>query len=240
VAQADDAPVDRYSMKAPAAVWREVMERSRYRKILHGPVLWADGNVVQVRASLTGARKGVPLRLFYRLAGHGFRFHVMEMKEIAENIYAAEWNGIPAESRILYYLQADAETAFLHGSAKEPHQLVITRKEEKPPRIRGAAPPKAHPGRPVLVRATVQSGHRAAMVRLHYRHLDQSEEWRIAEMRPARNSSEYEATIPGNFVVPGWDLMYAIEAVDENGNGAFFPNWEKQDPSEVIPVARDN
>ena len=34
----------------------------------------------------------------------------MEMKEIAENIYAAEWNGIPAGSRILYYLQADAES----------------------------------------------------------------------------------------------------------------------------------
>jgi hypothetical protein len=65
------------------------------------------------------------------------------------------------------------------------------------------------------------------MVRLHYRHLDQSEKWRIAEMRPARNSSEYEATIPGSFVVPGWDLMSAIEAVDESGNGAFFPNWGK-------------
>ena len=240
VAEAADGPVDRYSMKAPDAVWREVMERSRYRKILHGPVRWTEESAVRIQASIAGVREGVPLRLFYRLAGTGFRFGEIGMKETAGNIYAAELKGIAAGSRILYYLQADAETAFLHGSAKEPHELVIQGKDEKPPRIRRVVPQKAHPGQPLLVKATVESGRGLATVRLHYRHLDQSEDWRIVEMRADGNSPEYQATIPGEFVSPGWDLMYAIEAVDKSGNGSFSPDWEKQDPAEVIPVGRDN
>jgi hypothetical protein len=238
VAEAGGAPIERYSMKAPEAVLREVMERSRYRKILHGPVRRAKDSGIQVQASLTGARKSVRFRLFYRLSGAGFRFREIEMKEIAGNIYAAELIGIPAGSRVLYYLQADAETAFLHGSAKEPHELVIRGKEEKPPQIRSIVSQKARPGKPVLVKATVESGRAVVTVRLHYRHLDQSEDWRIVDMRPAGNSPDYEATIPGEFVVPGWDLMYAIEAVDETGNGAFFPDWEKEDPSKTILVER--
>jgi hypothetical protein len=51
-------------------------------------------------------------------------------------------------------------------------------------------------------------------------------------------AGSYSARIPGEFVTPGWDLQYAIEAVDETGAGSFFPDAEKRDPVEVIAVGR--
>jgi hypothetical protein len=40
----------------------------------------------------------------------------------------------------------------------------------------------------------------------------------------------YEAVIPGNFIVPKWDLMYFLEAVDTKGNGRMYPDLEKEMP----------
>jgi hypothetical protein len=84
----------------------------------------------------------------------------------------------------------------------------------------------------------VQADLPLAAVRLHYRHQDQSEDWRVIPMHPDSASSLFTAWIPEEFVVPGWDLQYAIEAVDESGAGAFSPDHEQQDPVDVIPVER--
>ena len=46
----------------------------------------------------------------------------------------------------------------------------------------------------------------------------------------------FEATIPAEFLAPGWDIMYVIEAVDESGAGAFFPDFGTRDPFVVVPV----
>lgn len=237
VAEAADKSVDRYSMKSPEAVWCEVMQRQRYRKILHGPIRWTEDDKVQIRASLTGVRDNVPLRLFYRLAGAGFRYDEIRMQDTGGNVYSAELKGIPAGSRVLYYIEAKANTTFLHGSAKEPHELLVRTKGETPPNIHSIAQPKAHIGQPVLINAKVESLRRMAIVRLRYRHLDQSEDWRTVEMRWTGDPGRYEAAIPGDFVSPGWDLIYSIEAIDEFGNGAFYPDAEQRDPAEVIPVS---
>ena len=74
-----------------------------------------------------------------------------------------------------------------------------------------------------------------AAVRLHYRHLDQAEDWVVRDML-ATGSSGYTADIPGEFIVPGWDLMYSIEVVDSGGVGAFYPDLHKQNPFVVISV----
>ena len=33
-----------------------------------------------------------------------------------------------------------------------------------------------------------------------------------------------------NFIVPEWDLMYFVEAVDAKGNGRMYPDLEKEMP----------
>ena len=49
-----------------------------------------------------------------------------------------------------------------------------------------------------------------------------------------RAAGEYEAVIPGEFVVPGWDLMYAIETVDETSAGSFYPDLDERQPFVVV------
>jgi hypothetical protein len=65
--------------------------------------------------------------------------------------------------------------------------------------------------------------------------LDQSEDWRIVEMKKG-GGMKYEAVIPGEFVDPGWDLSYLIEAVDVSGAGSFYPDFDKRQPFVVIRV----
>jgi hypothetical protein len=51
-------------------------------------------------------------------------------------------------------------------------------------------------------------------------------------------SGLYAAHIPASFVVPGWDLMFFVEALDNNGNGRMYPDLEVEMPYVVVPVKR--
>ena len=48
----------------------------------------------------------------------------------------------------------------------------------------------------------------------------------------------WSATIPGEFIVPEWDLMYFVEVMDENGNGRIFPDLEQGAPYVIVGLER--
>jgi hypothetical protein len=48
----------------------------------------------------------------------------------------------------------------------------------------------------------------------------------------------FVATIPGDFIVPQWDMMYFVEAVDQQGHGWKVPDFEKEMPYVIVPVKR--
>ncbi|MFC1762060.1 hypothetical protein ACFL6U_08260 [Planctomycetota bacterium] len=48
----------------------------------------------------------------------------------------------------------------------------------------------------------------------------------------------YQATIPGEFITPEWDLMYFAEAVDTQGNGCMIPDLEKEMPYVIVELDR--
>jgi len=50
------------------------------------------------------------------------------------------------------------------------------------------------------------------------------------------HGSEYGAVIPGEFIVPNWDIMYIIEAVDISGTGSFYPDFNGRQPFVVAKV----
>ena len=52
----------------------------------------------------------------------------------------------------------------------------------------------------------------------------------------ASGGSSYESTIPGEFIVPNWDLTYEVEAVDVSGAGKFYPDFDIRDPFVVTKV----
>jgi len=57
-------------------------------------------------------------------------------------------------------------------------------------------------------------------------------------MRPTGKKDEYQAVIPAEHVVPKWDLMYFIEAIDNQGNGKIYPDLEKETPYVVVRLRR--
>jgi hypothetical protein len=231
---------DAYSMQDPKFAVKNLLTEFRYAKILHAPIRRASGgSPVSVHASILGARAAAKLTLFYRLAGTGFRFTPVAMAERDKNVYSGNIPAAKSGDTIYYYILATDQTAFFHGSEKEPHAIDVSSPDAPKPVIRHTDIPQAGVGTEVRIRARVQSAKKPAVVRLHYRHLDQSERWVMVDM-VERAAGEYQAVIPAEFLVPGWDIMYAIEAVDVSGSGSFYPDLEVRQPFVVTRVSSQN
>jgi len=93
---------------------------------------------------------------------------------------------------------------------------------------------QAIPGKNLTVHARVTDSSGIKWVRLRYRHLSQFEDFRTIEMLFDPASGLYTAVIPGDFIIPEWDLMYFIEAVDNSGNGCMIPDLEVEMPYIIV------
>ena len=97
---------------------------------------------------------------------------------------------------------------------------------------------RALPGQPLRVSAPVVDAAAVRSLRLRYRHVTQFEDYATLEMLPVGEPGEFAATIPGEFIVPEWDLMYFFEIVDVQGNGMNRPDVLKGLPYVIVKVAR--
>ena len=93
-------------------------------------------------------------------------------------------------------------------------------------------------GRPlrIVARATDPTGVKS--LRLRYRHVTQFEDYRTLEMQPTGRPDEFAATIPGEFLVPEWDAMYFIEAIDGAGHGTMWPDFRHEPPYVFVRLLR--
>jgi hypothetical protein len=121
-----------------------------------------------------------------------------------------------------------------------PSFTVDEGRDETPPEARLERAASARPGEPLRVAAQVNDPAGVKWVRLRYRHLTQFEDYETAEMRPDPESGVWEGVVPGDFIVPEWDLMYFIEVMDNEGNGRMYPDLEVEMPYVVVRVARDD
>ena len=96
------------------------------------------------------------------------------------------------------------------------------------------APPSTN--LPVSAKVTDPSG--VQWVRLRYRHLTQFEDYQTLEMSFNPQTGLYTAEIPGEFIIPEWDLMYFLEVIDTNGNGRMIPDFEKEMPYVIVELER--
>jgi hypothetical protein len=115
--------------------------------------------------------------------------------------------------------------------------MTIT-SDDRPPHadIEPVQAPK--PGKSVDVTAKVWDPSGVKWVRLRYRHVTQFEDYQTAEMQYDPQTGLWSATIPGQFVVPQWDLMYFIEAVDTQGNGRMYPDMDVEMPYVIVKLDR--
>jgi hypothetical protein len=110
--------------------------------------------------------------------------------------------------------------------------------DQQPPVVEHTPVASAGAGEPlrIALRATDPSG--VKWVRLRYRHVTQYEDYLTTGMIKDPTSGVYAAAIPGDFIVTRWDLMYFVEVMDNRGNGAIYPDLEREIPYIIVPVRR--
>ena len=75
-------------------------------------------------------------------------------------------------------------------------------------------------------------------VRLRYRSVNQHQDYRTLPMLPTGERDHYRAVIPTEHIIPTWDLMYFIEAMDQQGNGRIHPDLNAATPYVVVKLQR--
>jgi hypothetical protein len=88
----------------------------------------------------------------------------------------------------------------------------------------------------LLITAHVSDAGGVKWVRLCYRSVTQFEDYKTLDMAKTDTDGEYKAIIPGQDIDAKWDFMYLIEVMDNNGNGAIYPNMEKETPYVVVKL----
>lgn len=105
-----------------------------------------------------------------------------------------------------------------------------------PPSYDVNLPETVRPGEPIDVRVRVGEMNPHGGLTLHYRHTDQSEgAFKTVDMAPTDQG--YQATIPGEYVTPEWDLQVYLSAIDEAGNSLLYPGlYHTNEPAPYIVI----
>jgi len=202
------------------------------RKISTGEPL-----VVKATVASVGPLKDVRMTVFQP---DGTR-RVLEMEKRGDSRYEALTALPQGVEKIAYFIEAEdvsgALTAFPpKGEAGRIHVTVSS--DITPPEIRHVPVVKGRVGEALRVTAEAKDTSGVRYVRLRYRHLTQFEDYQTAEMALDPRTGRYTAEIPADFVVPKWDLIYFIEAMDSRGNGRIYPDLEDDIPYIVVKLER--
>ena len=135
----------------------------------------------------------------------------------------------------------------LQRSAGQPKSDAKTVSRYRPKSLigDGEAPVVSHQpvsiasaGQPVTITALVRASAGVKWVRLRYRSVNQHQDYRTLPMFPTGDKDQYRAVIPVEDILPVWNLMYFIEAMNKNGHGRIHPDLNKETPYLVIKLQR--
>ncbi len=93
--------------------------------------------------------------------------------------------------------------------------------QQSRPQLRHLPPASLRPGKALNIEIATETGYSLSKVRLHYRHLNQSDAYEIVEMTP--RGGRFEATIPGDYTKSPYPLLYFFELHDPIGRAWIYP-----------------
>jgi hypothetical protein len=200
--------------------------------IAHVPIRKAQPGRKLTISATVGARLPVDsIRVGHRM-GHG-DYQWVDMKQSESFIYRAIVKAKDVKDGLNYVLEAS------RGSARvqtKPISVVVTT-DNKAPQVRHDHITNAPAAEPLAVKASVTDDAGVKWVRLRYRSVTQLQDYKTLEMT-AKGNDEYEAVVPAEDVDPKWDFMYLIEVMDNNGNGAIYPDMEEETPYIIVELNR--
>ena len=202
--------------------------------IAHVPVRRArPGDALEIRATAGGASPIRRMRLAYEARQGGLG--LLEMNLTDRSVYSATVPGSDVVPGLTYYLEVEDEQG---RQVREAPIHVTVSDDAQAPRVTHARIQEATAGQPMTLEATVvdPSGVKSVIVRC--RSVTQYQEYVRIPMRPTGANDLYVAEIPGKYLDSRWDFMYFIEASDTKGNGAIYPDFEREAPYVIVKLRR--
>ena len=120
-----------------------------------------------------------------------------------------------------------------HGDTRQDYRVFPG--EQPPPdlpRVVHVPVNRIRAGESLPISARVTCPQPLRQVLLHYRNLDQTDDWQQLAMKET-DEGLFAATIPGEAVSARYDLMYYLEA-RLSGGGTLWPDWRKRQPYVVV------
>jgi hypothetical protein len=202
----------------------------------HVPVRTAEPGAAQrIEASIQSPNGIEEARLYYKGEGPT---EYQSLKMRSEGLSYRET--IPARAMagrvVSYYIEAKDKAGPVARFPSQDAFTIRIGRDRKPPLITHQPVQTCDPKQPLTVRAQVTDDSGVRLVRLHYRYVNQTQPFRRVRMES--DGRDYQAIIPADYIGTTWDLMYYIEAVDEFGNGIFYPDPDKTAPYVIVKVNR--
>jgi hypothetical protein len=146
---------------------------------------------------------------------------------------------LPAEKlagkQLEYYfsaIDANGRSTTLPAEADAAPFRARISSDDAPPRIVHQPIAACRAGKPLKIAAQIDDPDGVAAVRVYYRPMNQMLPYERIVMH--REGSQFVADIPAQAIRPDWDLVYYIEAVDQSGDGCFFPEWKNTAPYVIV------
>ncbi len=130
-----------------------------------------------------------------------------------------------------------AERVAAGGKVESRHAKPIS-VTSQPPVADLSSAKQAYPGRDFVISARIADPPATKSVRLRYRHVNQVEDYQVADMALDSKTGTFIGHIPASFIDPKWDLMYFVEAIGSNGAGRMYPDLEVETPYVLVTTRR--
>ncbi len=196
-------------------------------------------DAVSIRATVLS--QGEPSKVRCMVTRSNGQQQEYEMRRDGRWRYEAKVPLPPTSQYVTYVIEAcsaaGAKATYPQAGSETPVQLRVS-EDRQPPKVELDQPAVALPGKSIHVAARSSDASGVKWVRLRYRHLTQFGDYETIEMALDRQSGNYVAEIPAEFVVPRWDVMYFVEAMDREGNGRMFPDLEDEMPYVIVHLQR--
>jgi len=202
-------------------------------KIAHVPIRKArPGKRLAIRATVSAAEPASNVRVGYR-SGQG-DYVWMDMKQSRPCVYRTTIKAKDVTAGLNYLIEASGRS---ERARIEPIAVAVTVDNEAP-RVKHEHVTGAPAGEPLSITARVNDTAGVKWVRLRYRSVTQFQDYKTLEMAETGIDSQYKTIVPGPDVDAKYDFMYLIEVMDSNGNGAIYPDMERQAPYVVVKLDR--
>ncbi len=193
----------------------------------------SPGEDLVVRATVSGKSPITEVTLHWGSAEKQDR--IVTMERVEPLLYRAQMPKEDAKDGLRYFILAVVE----NGRRSRTDTVVLTVTTDKqPPSLKHRPLKNAPAQRPLTITARVNDPSGVKWVRLRYRSVNQTMDYRTLAMTALGADGRYHVVVPGEYLVPEWDFMYFFEVMDNKGNGKIYPDLENETPYIVVGLQR--